>query len=619
MRRKLRIGNRKSKQEIVAEIERRASGVFLWVELVVGTLNTECDRGNAQTARDLLDKIPTKIKNVIEDIVKRGRSSRHLVPLLQWVLFSKRPLSREELYLALQCTNGALSKDAHSKSALSTKNVDRFILDSSKGLAEMTKGKNPRVQFIHELVRTHFLEDGGLVSLEPALRTDMVGKSHDQLRRCCSTYQLSDHCAEMQLPAPLPDVGSREHKELRQSTIDAYPFLRYVIESALYHANEAHVGGVDQHDFVSSFAHDAWATLHNVFATSKKHQLCNILSTAHVFASQRLPGLLEIAFRIVSVPDFAAHEWYYHLLSAALQAEDCESARMTVAQSSSDCHHDKDNGLTLWQAVSNCDLETVKAVLEAKLKPYNPRAVSRTAIALAASNPDKFGSELGRFGLLRLLIRHISDADMKNAYCRSALTMALEKVCFKGDVDTSKELLAKGANAIGTIYYSPISGACASGNQALVLLLIQKGVDLEDARGKTALWHACGEGHELIVRSLLEQGANVDKRDRWGQSPLAAAVERDHVAVARLLIESEADVNAAEFGGRTALLYSCQQGNESLVRMLIERGADINQGPSALVAALAKKHKTIAQLLVERGAFVDDHARWLGSELGIMW
>lgn len=204
VRRKLRIDNRKLKQEIVAEMERRASGVFLWVELVVGTLNTECDRGNAQTARDLLDKIPTEIKKVIDDIVKRGRSSRHLVPLLQWVLFAKRPLSREELYLALQCVDGAFPKDAHSESALSANNIDKCILDSSKGLAEMTKGKKPRVQFIHELVRTHFQDDAGLGNLDPALRLNMVGKSHDHLKRCCFAYLSCEPCAQMQLPAPLP-------------------------------------------------------------------------------------------------------------------------------------------------------------------------------------------------------------------------------------------------------------------------------------------------------------------------------------------------------------------------------------------------------------------------------
>lgn len=238
---------------MVAEIERRASGVFLWVELVVGILNRECGRGKAEMALERLKKIPEGVKDLIDGIVERGRSSKHLVPLLQWVLFAKRPLSREELYLGLQCVDGVLAKDAHSESALSTSNIDKFILDSSKGLAKMTKGEKPRVQFIHELVRTHFLDDGGLTNLEPALQTNMIGKSHDQLKRCCFTYLSSEPCAQMELPTPLPHVGSREHKELRQSTIDAYPFLRYVIESALYHVNEAHVGGVDQHGFVGAF------------------------------------------------------------------------------------------------------------------------------------------------------------------------------------------------------------------------------------------------------------------------------------------------------------------------------------------------------------------------------
>lgn len=62
VRSKLQIDNRKLKQEMVAEIERRASGVFLWVKLVVDVLNGECDRGNAQAARKLLEHMPEEVK-----------------------------------------------------------------------------------------------------------------------------------------------------------------------------------------------------------------------------------------------------------------------------------------------------------------------------------------------------------------------------------------------------------------------------------------------------------------------------------------------------------------------------------------------------------------------------
>lgn len=374
------------------------------------------------------------------------------MPLLQWILFSKRPLSREELYIAIQCVDGALSEDSHLKLALSTKNIDKFILDSSKGLAEMTRGKKPRVQFIHELVRTHFLDDEGLANLEPALRTNMVAKSHDQLKRCCFAYLSTEPCAQMQLPTLLPDVGSQEHKELRQSTINTLPFLQYVIMNALHHANEAHDGGVDQQDLVGSFDLAVWKKLHNVLAKYKKHQHSESFSLAHVFASRGLAKLLEIALETLSIPDLAAHEWYHRLLTAALQSKDFQSIRVILDKVPSECYRSKDNGSLVYRATCDSDLETVKALLEAKLKPFNPRAISReqTAIAVAASKPDDFGSELGRFGLLRLLIGHISDADAKNKHCQFALTMALGKVCRKGDVDMSKELLAKGANASDT-------------------------------------------------------------------------------------------------------------------------------------------------------------------------
>lgn len=305
VRRRLKIGDRKLNQRVVEEIERRASGLFLWVVLVIHILNKEWDRGNGHKLLVRLQGVPSRFGEVIDDIVKGGRSSRHLVPLLQWVAFASRPLNREELYFALQCVDGAQVTDARSTSPLSTKDIDKFILDSSKGLIELSKGRLSRVRFIHELVRTYFQYDGRLADLDPALQTNMVGKSHDQLKRCCFTYLSSELCAHMKLPTPLPDAGLREHKELRQRMINTYPFLQYAVENTLYHANEAHACGVDQHEFVNSLVLGPWKKLYNVLARHKKHQFSEYVSTADVFARLGVTKLLEITLESTAEPNIA--------------------------------------------------------------------------------------------------------------------------------------------------------------------------------------------------------------------------------------------------------------------------------------------------------------------------
>ena len=53
--------------------------------------------------------------------------------------------------------------------------------------------------------------------------------------------------------------------------------------------------------------------------------------------------------------------------------------------------------------------------------------------------------------------------------------------------------------------------------------------------GWTALTIAAREGHETVVRLLLDNGASVDKPAKHGWTALILAAEENHEAVARLL------------------------------------------------------------------------------------
>ncbi|KAH8800858.1 heterokaryon incompatibility protein-domain-containing protein [Xylogone sp. PMI_703] len=110
---------------------------------------------------------------------------------------------------------------------------------------------------------------------------------------------------------------------------------------------------------------------------------------------------------------------------------------------------------------------------------------------------------------------------------------------------------------------------------AVVKLLLKTGkadVNSEDYDSQILLLWAAGNGHEAIVKLLLERGAEPKAKDENGQTSLSWAAENGHEVIVKLLLEKGAEPKAKDENGQTPLSWATRNGHEAIVKLLLEKG-----------------------------------------------
>ncbi|KAK1992135.1 hypothetical protein LX36DRAFT_315853 [Colletotrichum falcatum] len=267
---KLQTGNKKQREEIRFQVLQKASGVFMWVVLVVDILNKEYKRGRIFAVKERLGEIPPGLSELFQDILMRDKDNMDdFLLCIQWLLFGRRPLKREEYYFAMTAGLRSETPGPWDTDEITTEDMNLFVLSSSKGLAETaTKSKKSIVQFIHESVRDFLLKDGGLKSLWPDIEPEFVENSHERLRKCCYTYLRSDVSAYLSENDYLENASFEQLANLRRTVGDTFPFMEYAATQIFHHA-EAAACSITQEEFLrdfSVFMSASWIPRRNLFA-----------------------------------------------------------------------------------------------------------------------------------------------------------------------------------------------------------------------------------------------------------------------------------------------------------------------------------------------------------------
>jgi hypothetical protein len=288
---KSRLGNSKQAEALRSDIREKSAGIFLWVALVIQILNKDYARGRVNALRDRLTDIPPGLDELFEMILIRDcENMQELQLCIQWVLFAVRPLKPQELYFAVHSGAGQSIPISWDTDSMSLDDIHRFVQSSSKGLAEVSKSKEPTVQFIHESVRDFLFKDGKR-KLWPTLAEQFVGRSHDILKNCClAQIDASRNINILANAGQFKDA--RVLGDLRQAIQTEYPFLEYATTNALVHSNQAQSVGVAQNTFITAFPLRGWIKLSNLF---EKYQARRYM---YILAERNLASLIRMRMTI---------------------------------------------------------------------------------------------------------------------------------------------------------------------------------------------------------------------------------------------------------------------------------------------------------------------------------
>ncbi|KAF4119675.1 Ankyrin repeat [Geosmithia morbida] len=194
--------------------------------------------------------------------------------------------------------------------------------------------------------------------------------------------------------------------------------------------------------------------------------------------------------------------------------------------------------------------------------------------------------------------------------------LMLEFLKNHGAVSASSQVLLTPQNAPSYSQNTPhdVTGmhlAAYFGLRQAVSSLMRLGYSpsVANSHGQTPLWWAAKNGHEPVVKLLL----NADRMDvnakdsEYGRSPLWWAVSNGHDGVVGLLMDrEEVDVNAPDREyGRAPLAWAARSGSYGVVKLLLGRdGINVNTRDSLysdtpLSWAARNGHEDVVQLMLD--------------------
>ena len=463
---------------VVEKVFAKASGVFLWVVLVVDILNKE-ELDGGFSMRKRLEEVPGDLRGLFIQLLgqKSGDAVRDETTKLSmlWLLFARQPLGLFQYCNAIWggLSSKGLLRDEDSPWVETMPNgqdrAKKYVISSSKGLAQVTGPEPPKVQLIHESIRDFLLKENGFAQLWPDLKTHTKAFSHLTLQQSCMSYW--NHSLKSSSRTPIEE-------DSRDPSTDGGAFLDYVVRRVLQHAEVA-ATTFRQERFLLEFPVASYIAAKN----NEAHSFEENADLLYILSAEGYARLISAFLQFEDAGHHTEGRAGRHRFPALVAAaEGNQEAFSALVSTPTDIYVGADlfEGLQslqdLWDVMYGAD-------------PY------------AVLTPMTWAASGGYTRMVKKLLLQYKEAI--NESDRHGDT-PLSAAAGEGSEEVVRFLLKKGAVIDAS---HPLAQASEMGHERTVRLLIENGADINAG---SPLAKASTRGHEGIVRLLIEDRADIN-------------------------------------------------------------------------------------------------------------